>query len=100
MIAEHCTLAPYKRRAESFGLTGQEAADWAQALLEAYLPFYESAEPVLLVNDGSPLTIRTPYATGVNDKGVIPDRVVVMLKDKDNNYFEPMMFEVPDYFTK
>lgn len=99
-IAEHCTLAPYERRAEAFGLSGQEKADWAQALLEAYLPYYENAEPILLINDGSPLTIRNPYGTGVNDKGVVPDRVIVMLKDLQGNYFEPMMFEVPDYFTK
>lgn len=99
-IAEHCTLAPYERRAEAFGLSGQEKADWAQALLEAYLPYYENAEPILLINDGSPLTIRNPYGTGVNDKGVVPDRVIVMLKDRQGNYFEPMMFEVPDYFTK
>ncbi|MBE6240702.1 MAG: hypothetical protein E7115_04310 [Bacteroidales bacterium] len=99
-IAEHCTLAPYERRADAFGLSGQEKADWAQALLEAYLPYYENAEPIVLVNDGSPLTIRNPYGTGVNDKGVVPDRVIVMLKDRQGNYFEPMMFEVPDYFTK
>ena len=55
---------------------------------------------IVLVNDGSPLTIRNPYGTGVNDKGVVPDRVIVMLKDRQGNYFEPMMFEVPDYFTK
>ena len=33
-----------------------------------------------------------------DDEGNIPDRVVVMLKDLDGNYYEPMFFEVPDYF--
>lgn len=100
MIAEYRTLAPYERRAAAFGLTGQEAADWAQALLEAYLPYYEDAEPIINVNDGTPLYMMNPYAMGVNDKGVVPDRVIVMLKDLEGNYFEPMYFEVPDYFTK
>ena len=98
LIAEHCTLAPYERRAASFGLKGQEAADWAQDLLTAYLPFYENAVPIIYENDGSPLRVMTPNATGVNEKGVVPDRVVVVLKDRDGNYFEPMYFEVPNYF--
>lgn len=98
LIAEHCTLAPYERRAASFGLKGQEAADWAQDLLTAYLPFYENAVPIIYENDGSPLRVMTPNATGVNEKGLVPDRVVVVLKDLDGNYFEPMYFEVPNYF--
>lgn len=99
-IAEYQTLAPYERRAEAFGLKGQEAADWAQALYEAYQPYYKDAKPIIYENDGSALYMMNPYATGVNDKGLIPDRVIVMLKDLQGNYYEPMYFEVPDYFTK
>ena len=34
------------------------------------------------------------------DKGELHDRVIVMLKDRQGNYFEPMYFEVPNYFVK
>ena len=44
--------------------------------------------------------MMNPYALGINDSGVIPDRVVVMLKDLQGNYYEPMYFEVPNYFVK
>lgn len=98
-IAFHCTIEPYRQRAEAFGLTGAEAEAWAQALLEAYLPFYKDATPVLYENDGTnKVTITNPYATGMNEEGVIPDRVFVVLRDKDGNYYEPMSFEVPNYF--
>ena len=83
-----------------FGLKGDEATTWANALLEAYKGYYLNSKPQLYINDGSPLRMSNPYATGVNEDGEIPDRVIVMLKDKDGNYFEPMYFEVPPYFEK
>jgi hypothetical protein len=98
-IARYNTLAPWQERAEQFGLTGKEADDWAQALLEAYSVYYKDAKPVIYENTGAPLRMSTPYATGKNEEGVIPDRVIVMLKDLDGNYYEPMFFEVPDYFN-
>ena len=100
LIEEYKTLAKYEEKAEAFGLKGQEAADWAKALLEAYLPYYEEAEPLIYFNNGDPLYMMNPYAMGVDDKGELHDRVVVMLKDRDGNYFEPMYFEVPNYFEK
>lgn len=99
-IQRHLTMEPSYARAEAFGLTGQEAEDWAQALYQAYLPYYQDAKPIILENDGSPLAMSQPYGTGVNEDGIIPDRVIVVLKDLDGNYYEPMMFEVPNYFQK
>lgn len=98
LIEEYKTLAKYEARAAAFGLKGKEASDWAQALLQAYLPYYESAEPIIYFNNGQPLYMMNPYAMGINDKGELHDRVVVMLKDRQGNYFEPMYFEVPNYF--
>ena len=99
-IANYNTLAPWLIKAEQFGLKGAEADAWAQALLEAYSVYYKDAKPVVYVNDGSSLVVNSPYATGKNEDGIIPDRVVVMLKDLDGNYYEPMFFEVPDYFEE
>ena len=97
-IAEHNTLAPYRDRAAMFGLSGDEAEAWAEALLEAYKPFYENAEPIMFVNDGSSLRVTYPYASGLDDEGNVVDRVVVVLRDKQGNYYAPMTFEVPNYF--
>ena len=97
-IAEYNTLAPWERKAEMFGLKGDEAATWAQALLEAYSVYYKDAKPIIYENTGEPIRVMTPYATGVNEDGVIPDRVIVMFKDLEGNYYEPMFFEVPNLF--
>ena len=97
-IAAHNTLAPYRDRAAMFGLSGDEAEAWAEALLEAYKPFYENAEPIMFVNDGSSLRVTYPYASGLDDEGNVVDRVVVVLRDKQGNYYAPMTFEVPNYF--
>lgn len=97
-IAEHLTLAPYKSRAQMFGLTGAEADAWAEDLLEAYRPFYENAEPIIYYNDGSQLRVNNPYAIGLNEDGKVSDRVIVVLRDLEGNYYEPMSFEVPNYF--
>ena len=97
-IAKFLTLEPYELKAEQYGLQGAEASAWAEDLLEAYSPYYKDAKPIIYENDGKGVLVSTPYATGVNEDGVIPDRVVVMLKDLQGNYYEPMYFEVPDYF--
>lgn len=99
-IAYYSSIEPYMYRATMFGLKDEEATNWANALLDAYKSYYESATPMLYINDGSPLRVSNPYATGVNEDQEIPDRVIVMLKDKDGNYYEPMYFEVPNYFEK
>ena len=99
-IAYYNTLAPWLAKAKQFELTGAEADAWAQDLLEAYSVYYKDAKPIVYENTGAPLKITSPYATGKNEDGVIPDRVIVMFKDLQGNYYEPMYFEVPDYFTK
>ena len=97
-IARYLTLEPYLAKAAMFGLEGAEADAWAQALLDAYTPYYKDAKPVIYENDGNGVVVSNPYATGLNDEGVVPDRVIVMLKDLQGNYYEPMYFEVPNYF--
>lgn len=98
-IEYYKSLAPWTDRAAAFGLKGDEAAAWADALQKAYYPYYENSVPKLYINDGAPLRIGNPYATGINEDGVVPDRVIVMLKDLQGNYYEPMYFEVPiEYF--
>ncbi|MBE6251191.1 MAG: hypothetical protein E7111_05995 [Bacteroidales bacterium] len=100
MIAYFNTIEPYRQRAASFGLEGDEAETWAQALLEKYSLYYKNAVPLIYINDGSPLFITNPSATGVNEEGVVVDRVFVMLRDLNGNYYEPMTFEVPNYFEE
>lgn len=97
-IARYNTLAPWEERASVFGLSGQEAADWAQALKDAYSVYYKDAKPMIYENDGKGINLFAPYAMGLNDEGKVTDRVVVMFKDLKGNYYEPMFFEVPNYF--
>lgn len=99
-IEYYKTLEPWQNRAAAFGLKGEEAATWASALQNAYKEYYDKSVPLIYINEGAPLRVSTPYATGVNEEGIIPDRVIVMLKDLQGNYYEPMYFEVPNYFQK
>ena len=98
-IAKFMTIDPWEKRAQQFGLKDQEAADWSKALLDAYTVFYKDATPVIYENNGEPIESANPYANGVNDEGLIPDRVIVMLKDLNGNYYHPMYFEVPNHFN-
>ena len=98
MLEYYRSLEPYQSRAQSFGLTGKEAEDWALALQEKYLQYYSTAEPVIYINDGSPVTVIQASAMGVDQDGLVPDRVYVMFKDLQGNYYEPMKIEVPNYF--
>jgi len=97
-IAEFLTLEKWREDARPYGLEGKELEDYAKSYLDAYKPYYEDAEPIIFVNDGSPVRIINREAIGVDDKGYVPDRVIVMFKDKQGNYYEPMLFEVPNYF--
>ena len=98
-IAYYNSMEPYEKKAEMFGLKGEEAATWAKALYEAYKPFYEDAEPIINFNSGEPLFISNPYAMGISaETGKVADRVIVVLRDLQGNYYEPMSIEVPDYF--
>lgn len=99
-ISYYQSLEPYTQRAAAFGLKGDEAANWAKALQAAYGVFYNNAKPMVYVNDGSPLYVVNASAMGVNEEGIVTDRVYVMFKDLQGNYYEPMSIEVPNYFEK
>lgn len=70
----------------------------AQKLLDAYTPYYTDREPIVYVNDGIALKILNREATGVDDTNKVVDKVVVLLKDLNGNYYAPMFIQVPDYF--
>ena len=97
-IEKMLTLEKWRENGRSYGLEGKELEDYAKSYLDAYRPYYVDAEPIIFVNDGSPVRIINREAIGVDDKGYVPDRVIVMFKDKQGNYYEPMYFEVPNYF--
>lgn len=99
-IVEQKSIETYRRKAQMFGLQGDEAEAWAQDLLEAYLPFYENAEPIMYVNNGQPLNMVAAYASGLDEDGYVIDRVLVVYRDKQGNYYEPMTIEVPNYFAE
>ena len=67
-------------------------------LYNAYYPFYKDAKPLIYINEGKPLYMEQHNASGPDDKGEIPDAVVVVLKDLQGNYYEPMTFNVPNAF--
>ena len=69
-----------------------------ESYYNGYYPYYKDAEPILYINDGSSIELTNPYASGPNDEGVIKDAVIVVLKDLQGNYYEPMYFPVPNYF--
>lgn len=98
MIEYYSSIESYLKRAAAFGLSGTEAEQWAQALLEAYTFYYKDATPKLYINDGSPLYVENSSAIGINEDGVVLDRVYIMFKDLQGNYYEPMKIEVPNYF--
>lgn len=70
----------------------------AQAYLDAHKPHYEGDTPFFFDNDGSALRITNGNAIGVNDAGEVLDDIVIVFKDKDGNYYEPMFFDVPNLF--
>lgn len=71
----------------------------AEDLYNAYLPYYQDAEPRIYVNNGAPLHMEQHNGAGPDDEGKVIDDVYVVLVDADGNYYEPMSFEVPvEYF--
>jgi hypothetical protein len=70
----------------------------ATDLYNAYYPHYKDAKPLIYENNGSPLYMEHHEASGPDDKGVVIDDVIVVLKDLNGNYYEPMIFQVPNYF--
>ena len=70
----------------------------AQDYYEAYYPYYKDAKPLIYENNGEGLYMENHYAIGTDDSGKVVDDVYVVFIDKDGNYYEPMSFEVPNYF--
>lgn len=72
----------------------------AEDLYNAYLPYYKDAAPKLYINNGAPLHMEQHNGAGLdpNDETKIVDDVYVVLIDAAGNYYEPMSFDVPNYF--
>ena len=61
-----------------------------------YIISHLIAERIISLQDY--LEIRNNYASGVDDQGNVVDKVTVVLVDDSGIYFEPMYFQVPNYF--
>ena len=101
MIEDRCSLEYWiEWFRTSMGVTNETYLQQnAQTYLNAYKPFYEGDTPIYFENNGSDLTIINRDAIGPDDAGVVMDDVVVVLKDLEGNYYEPMYFPVPNYFN-
>lgn len=101
MIEDRCSLEYWiEWFRTSLGVTNETYLQQnAQTYLNAYKPFYEGDTPIYFENNGSDLTIINRDAIGPDDAGVVMDDVVVVLKDLEGNYYEPMYFPVPNYFN-
>jgi hypothetical protein len=102
MISERCSLDYWKWYfREHRNVKNEEYVERnAKAYLEAYSAYYKDAKPYIFENDGKAIKVIQREATGPDDTGYIIDDVIVMLKDKAGNYYEPMYFPVPNHFTK
>lgn len=72
-----------------------KVAESYRAIHEKY---YTGIEPKIYVNDGSALRVLNREASGVNESGEVEDVVTVMLKDRDNNYYDPIYIPVENHF--
>lgn len=85
----------------SYALTDEtKVKELAQKILDAYTPYYKDMEPIVYVNDGKALRIINYQATGLDESNNVVDKVTVLLKDLDGNYYAPMVIQVPNYFKK
>ena len=71
----------------------------AQEYTDLYTKYYKDAEPIFYVNTGDALRMLNRNATGLDSNGNVIDKVTVVLKDMNNNYYEPMFIDVPNYFN-
>ncbi|MBO5980561.1 MAG: hypothetical protein J6Q12_09070 [Bacteroidales bacterium] len=84
--------SPYSRKLQD----EEKLKEIAKAYQDTYLQYYDGIEPVVYVNDGSPLRIVNREAMGYADDGTVADVVTVMLKTLDGSYYDPMYIQVPD----
>lgn len=101
-LAELCSLEYWTEHMKEFRSISNEEyiKKNGQAYYEAYYSYYKDATPRVFINNGDGVTVTQPYATGPDDTGHVADVVIVMLKDLEGNYYEPMYFPVPNYFTE
>jgi hypothetical protein len=101
-LAELCSLEYWTEHMKEFRSISNEEyiKKNGQAYYEAYYSYYKDATPRVFINNGDGVTVTQPYATGPDDTGHVADVVIVMLKDIEGNYYEPMYFPVPNYFTE
>ena len=101
-IAKYCSLDYWKgyvSRTRSYYCKTEEVINkCAEDLYNAYEPYYRNAKPLIYINNGSALYLENHEASGPDDNGVVIDDVIVVLKDRAGNYYEPMIFPVPNYF--
>lgn len=101
-ISKYCSLdywKDYVRSQRANYCTKEEVINkCATDLYNAYYPHYKDAKPLIYENNGSPLYMEHHEASGPDDNGVVIDDVIVVLKDLNGNYYEPMIFQVPNYF--
>ena len=101
-IAKYCTLEYWKgyvsRNRGNYCKTQDVINKCAEDLYNAYEPHYRNAKPLIYINNGSALYLENHEASGPDDNGVVIDDVIVVFKDKAGNYYEPMIFPVPNYF--
>ena len=70
----------------------------AQQYLEIYTKYYKDTEPMVYVNDGTGLHVTNREAMGPDENGVVIDTVIVVLRDGQGNYYQPIYIPVPNYF--
>ena len=70
----------------------------AEGLLALYYDYYKDLKPTIYINDGSSVKIDARQGFGLDDEGNVQDAVIVVLRDKDNNYYEPMIFLVENHW--
>ena len=101
-IRNYCSLdywKDYVRTHRSNYCTKEEVINkCATDLYNAYYPYYKDAKPLIYENNGATLYMEHHEASGPDDNGVVIDDVIVVLKDMNGNYYEPMIFQVPNAF--
>lgn len=101
-IAKYCTLDYWKdyirRNRANYCKKEEVINQCATDLYNAYSPYYQDKKPLMYTNNGSVLYMEHHQASGPDDNGEVMDDVIVVLKDTEGNYYEPMIFPVPNYF--